>query len=100
MCSGLLPGPQWARALEGPPGLSGGSDELPQGLAALPSLFIFLSGPQPLGQHVPWQARWGCLVVLQFGVLGEGALGALLEEPVDRPGVLWSLGESCSSGIC
>lgn len=43
------------------------------------------------------QGRWGYLVALKFGVLGEGALGALLEEPADRLGVLWSLGESCSS---
>lgn len=97
---GLLPPPQGFRTLQGPPGLGAGSDPFPKDLAALPNLFLFVSGPQHLCQCVLLQGRWGCLVVLKFEVLGEGALGALLGEPVDRPGVLWSLGESCSSCIC
>lgn len=47
-----------------------------------------------LGCMCFWEGRREGLVALKFGVLGEGALSALLGEQVDRLCVLWSLGES------
>lgn len=46
------------------------------------------------------RARWGGLVALKFGVLGEGSWGALPGEQVGRLGVLWGLGEPCGSCLC